>query len=94
MMKPHLATWSTNDPNDYGPEWPRIRAAVRARDEHRCQMCGAPENSRQHEVHHKTPFRSFRAADGAPDLQRANRLDNLATLCPSCHRKAPSKMCA
>ena len=24
--------WS-NDPNDYGPEWPRIRAAVRARDE-------------------------------------------------------------
>ena len=50
--------WS-NDPNDYGPDWPRIRDAVRARDGYRCQVCGAPEESRQHEVHHKTPFRSF-----------------------------------
>ena len=80
-------TWS-NDPNDYGPDWPRIRDSVRARDEYRCQVCNLPETNRQHEVHHKTPFRSFRTADGTPDLQRANRLDNLATLCPSCHRKA------
>ena len=50
--------WS-NDPNDYGPDWPRIREAVRARDGYRCQVCGAPESDRQHEVHHKTPFRSF-----------------------------------
>jgi len=77
----------TNDPNDYGPDWSRIRAAVRARDKFRCQVCGAPEMNRQHEVHHKTPFRSFRTPDGAPDLQRANRFDNLVTLCPSCHRK-------
>ena len=34
--------WS-NDPNDYGPDWPRIRDAVRARDGYRCQVCGAPE---------------------------------------------------
>ena len=79
--------WS-NDPNDYGPDWPRIRDVVRARDGYRCQVCGAPEESRQHEVHHKTPFRSFCTADGSVELQRANRLDNLTTLCPSCHRKA------
>jgi len=79
--------WS-NDPNDYGPDWPRIRDAVRARDGYRCQVCGTSESGRQHEVHHKTPFRSFRTPDGTPDLHRANRLDNLATLCPSCHRKA------
>jgi DEAD/DEAH box helicase domain-containing protein len=78
----------TNDPNDYGPDWPRIRDAARARDGYRCQVCGAPETGRQHEVHHKTPFRAFRNADGTPDLQRANRLDNLTTLCPACHRKA------
>jgi DEAD/DEAH box helicase domain-containing protein len=33
-------------------------------------------------VHHKTPLRSFTS------LEQANRLDNLVTLCPSCHHKA------
>lgn len=78
----------TNDPNDYGPDWPRIRLAVRTRDGFRCQVCGAPENdpstelraSRQHDVHHKIPFKAFTSAADA------NRLDNLITLCPSCHR--------
>ena len=60
---------------------------MRARDEFRCQVCGARETNRQHEVHHKTPFRSFRNPNGTQDLQRANRFDNLVTLCPSCHRK-------
>jgi len=83
----HTGTW-TNTPNDYGADWPRIRDAVRRQDDYRCQVCGAPETNRQHEVHHKTPFRSFRDVDGKVDLQRANRLDNLTTLCPSCHRKA------
>jgi len=100
--------WS-NDPNNYGPDWPRIRDAVRRRDDYRCQVCGAPETNRQHEVHHKQPFRSFlQRSPTSPDvglqnqpapavgpgemlqsaIARANRLDNLTTLCPSCHRKA------
>lgn len=78
--------WS-NDPNDYGPDWPQIRAAARARDGYRCQVCGVPEGDRQHEVHHRTPFRAFRDAEGAHDARRANRFDNLVTLCPACHRK-------
>ncbi|MFZ5909708.1 MAG: DEAD/DEAH box helicase [Chloroflexota bacterium] len=82
----YAGAWS-NDPNDYGPDWPRLRDSARARDGYRCQACGAPETDRQHEVHHKTPFCSFRAADGSVDLARANRLDNLSTLCPGCHRK-------
>ncbi|MBV6396591.1 MAG: hypothetical protein HFACDABA_02191 [Anaerolineales bacterium] len=73
--------WS-NDPNDYGPDWASIRERVRARDGFRCQMCGLPENERQHDVHHKIPFRQFASH------MEANRLDNLITLCPSCHRKA------
>ena len=73
--------WS-NDPNDYGPDWTRIRDRVRARDGFRCQVCGTPENGRQHDVHHKIPFRQFISH------VEANRLDNLITLCPSCHRKA------
>jgi DEAD/DEAH box helicase domain-containing protein len=73
--------WS-NDPNDYGPDWPRIRDRVRARDKYTCQVCGALETNRQHDVHHKTPFRAFTS------YTEANRLENLTTLCPSCHHKA------
>jgi DEAD/DEAH box helicase domain-containing protein len=79
--------WS-NDPNNYGPDWGRIRDRVRARDRYQCQVCGTPEpdpsttlRARQHDVHHKIPFRSFATA------AEANRLENLTTLCNSCHRK-------
>ncbi|MBI3158455.1 MAG: DEAD/DEAH box helicase [Chloroflexi bacterium] len=68
--------------NDYGKDWKRITTAVRERDNYTCQVCGAKESGRAHDVHHKTPFRAFaRAAE-------ANRLENLITLCPSCHRRA------
>jgi len=74
--------WS-NDPNDYGPGWNRLREAVRRRDGYRCQMCGAVEEAgHQHDVHHKVPFRAFHSA------VEANRMDNLISLCPACHRKA------
>ncbi len=78
--------WSS-DPNNYGPDWPQLRERVRARDKYLCQVCGAPENTlagtggRQHDVHHKTPFRSFVSAE------QANRLENLTTLCRTCHQK-------
>jgi len=89
--------WS-NDPNDYGPGWGKIRDQVRARDGYKCQVCGTPETPstagldashlnpplrvrRQHDVHHKTPFRTFTSRE------EANRLENLTTLCPSCHKK-------
>jgi DEAD/DEAH box helicase domain-containing protein len=60
----------TNDPNDYGPDWPRIRLAVRTRDRFRCQVCGTPENGREHDVHHKIPFRAFlrERAAASPEL--------------------------
>jgi DEAD/DEAH box helicase domain-containing protein len=77
----------TNDPNDYGPGWNRLRDAVRLRDGQHCQVCGAAESgNRQHEVHHKVPFRQFLSAT------EANRMVNLVTLCPSCHRKAENNL--
>jgi DEAD/DEAH box helicase domain-containing protein len=98
----------TNAPNDYGPEWPKIRERIRARDGYRCQVCGLPESgggqpgdevspernlagtkpARQHDVHHKIPFRQFRDESGRILRERANRPDNLITLCPECHKKA------
>ncbi len=77
--------WS-NDPNDYGPDWQKIRVAVRKRDQFKCQVCGAAETIREHDVHHKTPFRAF-IQDGVLNREQANRLENLTTLCPSCHHK-------
>jgi DEAD/DEAH box helicase domain-containing protein len=71
-------------PIDYGPNWNRQRKLARARDNYRCQVCGAPESGREHDVHHKTPFRSYTVP------QIANELANLITLCPVCHRRAES----
>jgi DEAD/DEAH box helicase domain-containing protein len=84
----------TNSPNDYGPDWANIRARVRARDGYRCQVCGLPEGGRQHDVHHKTPFRFFmrRADDLSKARAAANVLANLSTLCPACHKKAESNV--
>ncbi len=67
--------WS-NDPNDYGPDWSRIRDRVRAHDKYTCQVCGAVETNRQHDVHHKTPFRAFTS------YAEANRLENLQRSVP------------
>jgi len=77
----------TNDPNDYGPNWPKIREAVRKRDQYKCQVCGAAEMAREHDVHHKIPFRAF-IRDGVLNRDLANQLENLTTLCTSCHKKA------
>lgn len=85
-----------SDPNDYGLNWPTQRTAARERDRFRCQGCGIPEASgRQHDVHHKIPFRAFMADASLREgllatqaWQVANRLANLVTLCPACHHRA------
>lgn len=73
--------WS-GAPNNYGPGWLALSEFVRARDGFRCQMCGVVEKDRAHDIHHKIPFRAFASPE------QANRLENLITLCPACHRKA------
>jgi DEAD/DEAH box helicase domain-containing protein len=79
-------------PIDYGPSWAAAKRAVRTRDGHRCCQCGAPERAgRQHDVHHLRPFREFGYIPGENRHDEvANRLENLITLCPSCHQRAES----
>ncbi len=74
-------------PNNYGPNWEAQRNAARARDGYRCRRCNAPEKpDMQHHVHHLTPFRSFGYVPGRNTNYRlANQLENLITLCPTCH---------
>jgi len=65
----------TNAPNDYGPGWQQIRERVRARDGYKCQMCGKPETKRQHDIHHKIPFRMFfRGSPTPPDVGLQSQL--------------------
>jgi DEAD/DEAH box helicase domain-containing protein len=77
-------------PNDYGPDWARARDKARARDGYRCRQCGAPEREgRAHQVHHLEPFRHFGYIPGANRNDRmANALDNLITMCATCHHRA------
>ncbi len=76
-------------PVDYGPNWAAQRDAARARDGNECQQCGArSRDGKQLDVHHITPFRAFGFVPGVNDSYRlANRLENLITLCPTCHRR-------
>ncbi len=77
-------------PNDYGPNWAEQREQALARDSYRCRTCGAEGRPGQGlHVHHLRPFREFGYAPGHNENYRqANRLGNLMTLCPACHRRA------
>jgi DEAD/DEAH box helicase domain-containing protein len=74
---------------DRGPNWEQQRNQARSRDSHRCRHCGAPERAdRAHDVHHIQPFRTFGYVRGDNEKYlEANRLENLVTLCSSCHRR-------
>lgn len=70
------------DANRYGPNWRKQKEAARLRDDYTCQHCGVAEQGHAHDVHHVIPFRAFTSPE------EANRLENLLTLCPTCHRRA------
>jgi DEAD/DEAH box helicase domain-containing protein len=75
-------------PNDYGPNWQQQRQTVLERDNFRCRTCGAAGSTLLH-VHHIRPFREYGYMPGENENYRlANKVDNLITLCPSCHRRA------
>lgn len=70
----------------YGNNWDEISAKVRERDSE-CKRCNISNSSCvskygcQLHVHHITPLREFSNAEAA------NNMDNLISLCPTCHMK-------
>lgn len=69
---------------DYrGANWNRQRKIARERDNNTCQCCGRKwqEGERLFAVHHIKRFREFAS------YLEANVLENLATVCHSCHRR-------
>ena len=74
----------------YGPDWEKQRSAAVERDDHRCQDCLKPvyKMDRAPDVHHKKRLGWFKEEYDAPEWwERGNVLDNLVTLCQSCHKK-------
>lgn len=67
---------------DRGASWERRKRKARERDNHSCQQCGADQDEvAQLHVHHIIPFEEF----GVENHRKANSLQNLITLCASCH---------
>jgi 5-methylcytosine-specific restriction endonuclease McrA len=70
---------------DRGPDWKKISAAIRKRDDYTCQGCGEETGDKAHAVDHLVPYRiAKRIADKRPELD-PNHPVNLLTLCMSCH---------
>jgi len=72
---------------EYSENWFENRRKARSRDNNTCQKCAKSggeykdETGRELDVHHIIPARKF------DDEKEADRLDNLITLCRSCHLK-------
>lgn len=66
----------------YGVNWSKQQQRCLERDNYTCRVCNTSgdELDRQPAVHHIKPRSEF---DGTP--MEMNDLDNLITLCPSCH---------
>jgi len=73
--------------NNRGKGWIRIRKEVRLRDNYTCGICGITEKEigKALDVHHIKPYRLF------DDSEKANGINNLISLCPSCHHREEYK---
>ena len=78
-------TWLGGHEDGRGPSWRQQRRVARKRDRFTCQRCGITQKEigKALDVHHIKPWRDF---DG--DWKTANHLDNLISLCNSCHQIA------
>ncbi len=68
---------------EYGANWSQQRQKCLDRDGYACRVCGADQEAIGQEpaVHHITPRSEFDDSE----WRTYNALENLVTLCPSCH---------
>lgn len=85
--------WKGGHEYNYGSNWERQRDKRRKVDENECVVCGMSngEHRERHgcnlHVHHIQRKESFRMDNGKLDHERANRIENLITLCYKCHNR-------
>lgn len=74
-----------------GKNWQEMRRERKERDNHECVLCGKTEKEHQEEygreleVAHVRPFKEFE------EPEDAHHINNLLTLCVSCHRMVDRK---
>lgn len=82
--------WEENYPTNksYGKVWRRVRSEALERDDYTCQKCGVDreELDKNPDVHHIQPIRTFE------NEQEAHTLDNVVSLCPSCHQEEEERV--
>lgn len=77
----------------YGSTWDDQRDKRREIDGHQCVVCSMGEAlheevfGQKHPVHHITPAQTFLDDDGELDEERAHRIENLRTMCSTCHAR-------
>ncbi|WP_254863985.1 HNH endonuclease [Halovivax gelatinilyticus] len=81
--------WKGGGNEAYGTGWYATRRAALERDDYACVRCGTDREDlgRNPDVHHLVPVRVYIESNEFEKVD-AHRLDNVATLCPPCHRKA------
>lgn len=81
--------WAGGGNEPYGEGWAATRRDALERDGYACIRCGTNRDDlgRNPDVHHIVPVRHYIEAE---DFEKtdAHVLENVVTLCPSCHRKA------
>ena len=74
-------------------DWKETAQQARESDGYACQACGisqeehVEEYGRKLEIHHIKPLLEHRDEEGEIDYEVANNLDNLVSLCSSCHTR-------
>jgi endogenous inhibitor of DNA gyrase (YacG/DUF329 family) len=77
----------------YGPNWHKKRKERMEKDGYECVVCSISneEHKERHgmalHVHHITPAMKYHIEGNQIDYEKANRIENLITLCVVCHRK-------
>jgi len=93
LTKENHPNWKGGVRYDYGSNWHEQRAKRLEIDDDQCVIC---EKSNAQEkidtgsaltVHHIRPIREFADTTRSVDYEAANRIENLITLCKSCHRR-------
>ncbi|MFD1586271.1 HNH endonuclease [Halorientalis brevis] len=81
--------WKGGGSPSYGKGWNEIRSQALERDGYQCRVCGVTpdELDRNPDVHHIIPVRVYAESENH-STEDAHRLDNVISLCISCHRKA------